>query len=106
MKLKLILIAIGIIASALGVIFNPFVVVKKSDVKRWKTDAYNDSVSVAKLSRENILKDSLFFSCQQNFDISQQQLKEQQIVLLELQRQLKQAKSDTKQANDAIAHYE
>lgn len=106
MKLKIILIAIGILISTLGIVFNPFVIVKKSDVKRWKTNAYNDSVSVAKLSRENILQDSLLFDCHQTSDVSTQQLREQQIVLLELQKQLKQAKNNYTQANEAIAHYE
>lgn len=97
---------IGILISTLGIIFNPFVVVKKSDVKRWKTNAYNDSVSVAKLSRENLIQDSLLFSCHQTGDISTQQLREQQIVLAELNKQLKQAKNDAKRANEAIEHYE
>lgn len=106
MKLKLILIVIGVVISAIGVIFNPFVIVKKEDVRTWKTNAYNDSVSVAKLSREVIFKDSLLYSCQQTVDINDKLTTERQIVLADLQKQLKQAKNDARQANEAIEHYE
>lgn len=106
MKLKLILIAIGVIISALGVIFNPFVIVKKSEVKTWQTNAYNDSVSIIKLSREVSIKDSMLFSCQQTVDMNGKLTTERQIVLADLQKQLKQAKNEAKLANEAIEHYE
>lgn len=106
MKLKLILIVIGVVISAIGVIFNPFVIVKKEDVRTWKTNAYNDSVSVAKLSREVIFKDSLLYSCQQTVDMNYQLATERQIVLFDLKKQLKQAENEAKVANEAIGHYE
>lgn len=63
-----------------------------------------DSIKI--LKNIIVLKDSLLFDCHQTADVSVQQLREQQIVLADLQKQLKQAKNDCTQANEAIAHYE
>lgn len=62
--------------------------------------------SIATLKKAIIIKDSLLFECNQNGDVSTQQLREAQVVMAELNKQVKQAKSDCKQANEAIAHYE
>ncbi len=102
MKLKLYGI-LGVIVIAVGIFVSQYLnnhsFVSDEFIKEKNKLIQNQKKQIA-------TKDSLLFSCQQNFDISQQQLKEQQIVLLELQKQLKQAKNDAKQANDAIAHYE
>lgn len=64
------------------------------------------SDSIKTLKSVVVLKDSLLFDCHQTSDVSVQQLREQQIVLSDLQKQLKQAKNNCTQANEAIAHYE
>lgn len=62
--------------------------------------------SIKTLKNIVVLKDSLLFDCHQTSDVSVQQLLEQQIVLSDLQKQLKQAKNNCTQANEAITHYE
>jgi len=106
MRIKLILIGIGILISALGVFFNPFVIVKKSEVKTWKTNAYNDSVSVAKLSREIIIQDSLLWSLQQDIDILKANESKFQIMIAEHKKRASEAFAAEKRANEAIEHYE
>jgi len=106
MKLKLILIAIGIAISTLGVIFNPFVIVKKSEIEKYKTDSHNDSISVAKLSRENILQDSLLWSLQQDLDIAKQNEAKFQMTIAEQKKRASEAFAAEKRATEAIEHYE
>lgn len=62
--------------------------------------------SIKTLKNIVVLKDSLLFDCHQTSDVSVQQLLEQQIVLSDLQKQLKQSKNNCTQANEAITHYE
>lgn len=62
--------------------------------------------SIKTLKNIVVLKDSLLFDCHQTSNVSVQQLLEQQIVLSDLQKQLKQAKNNYTQANEAITHYE
>lgn len=62
--------------------------------------------SIATLKKVIVLKDSLLFDCNQTSDVSVQQIREAQIVIAELNKQVKQAKSNCTQANEAIAHYE
>lgn len=106
MRLKLILIAIGVIIAALGVFLNPFVIVKKSEIKRYKSNAYNDSVSVAKLSRENILKDSLLWSLQQDVDISKANDTEFQITIKGLLAENKRLRTAENTCCEELKHAE
>jgi len=106
MRFKLILIGIVILISALGVIFNPFCIIKKSELKKYKTDAYNDSVSVAKLSRENILKDSLLFDCRQTSDMKDVLIKEQQIVQDGINKRLQACKNKENTCCEELLHAE
>ena len=100
LKLKIIL---GVVVVAVGIFVSRYLnnhsFVSDKFIKR-KTD------SIATLKKAIVLKDSLLFSCNQNGDVSVQQLREAQIVIAELNKQVKQAKSSCKQANEAIAHYE
>lgn len=101
-KLKFQLV-LGVLVVLIGLIVSRFLnnhsFVSDRFIKQ-KTD------SIAFLKKSIIQKDSLLFSCSQNSDISTQQLLEQQIVLAELQKQVKHAKSNCEQANEAIEHYE
>ena len=106
MKLKLILIGIGVVFTALGVVFNPFVVVKKSDVKTWKTNAYNDSISVAKLSRENIIQDSLLWSLQQDIDILKANESKFQITIAGLSAENKRLRKAENTCCEELKHAE
>lgn len=106
MKFKLILISIGVIIATLGVFLNPFVVVKKSDVKTWKTNAFNDSVSVAKLSRENMMQDSLLWSLQQDLDLCGQNKSIREAVITKLTKERDEARAEAKTIRKAIEHYE
>ena len=101
-KLKL-YIVLGIITVGLGVSTSIYL-----NNHSFVSDKFiNQKVdSIKTLKSQVILRDSLLFSCHQTSDVSIQQLREQQIVLAELQKQLKQAKSNCTQANEAIAHYE
>ena len=100
LKLKIIL---GVVIVAVGIFVSRYLnnhsFVSDKFIKK-KTD------SIATLKKAIILKDSLLFSCNQNGDVSVQQLREAQIVIAELNKQVKQAKSNCMQANEAIAHYE
>jgi hypothetical protein len=100
LKLKIIL---GVVIVAVGIFVSRYLnnhsFVSDKFIKK-KVD------SIATLKKVIILKDSLLFSCNQNGDVSVQQLREAQIVIAELNKQVKQAKSSCKQANEAIAHYE
>jgi len=100
LKLKIIL---GVIVVAVGIFVARYLdnhsFVSDKFIKR-KTD------SIATLKKVIVLKDSLLFDCNQNGDVSTQQLREAQIVIAELNKQVKQAKSNCTQANEAIAHYE
>ncbi len=51
-------------------------------------------------------KDSLLFSCQQNFDISQQQLKEQQIVQDNTNKRLQACKNRENTCCEELLHAE
>jgi len=100
LKLKIIL---GVVIVAVGIFVSRYLnnhsFVSDKFIKK-KVD------SIATLKKVIILKDSLLFSCNQNGDVSTQQLREAQIVIAELNKQVKQAKNNCKQANEAIAHYE
>lgn len=100
LKLKIIL---GVVVVAVGILVSRYLnnhsFVSDKFIKR-KTD------SIATLKKVLVLKDSLLFDCNQNSDVSTQQLREAQIVIAEINKQVKQAKSNCTQANEAIAHYE
>ena len=100
LKLKIIL---GVVVVAVGIFVSRYLnnhsFVSDKFIKK-KVD------SIATLKKTIILKDSLLFSCNQNGDVSVQQLREAQIVIAELNKHVKQAKNNCKQANEAIAHYE
>ena len=100
LKLKIIL---GVVIVAVGIFVSRYLnnhsFVSDKFIKQ-KVD------SIATLKKVIVLKDSLLFSCNQNSDVSTQQLREAQIVIAELNKQVKQAKSNCTQANEAIAHYE
>lgn len=106
MKTRIIIYIASAIVAGLLVFFNPYTITKKSVLEKYEVDRFNDSTSIAKLSFENHFKDSLLFSIRQESDIKDVQLKEQQIILADLNKRLKQAKNDCTQANEAIAHYE
>jgi hypothetical protein len=101
-KLKLQII-LGVVVVAIGIFVSRYLnnhsFVSDKFIKK-KTD------SIATLKRAIVLKDSLLFDCNQTSDVSVQQLREAQIVISELNKQVKQAKSNCTQANEAIAHYE
>ena len=100
LKLKIIL---GVVVVAVGIFVSRYLnnhsFVSDKYIKK-KVD------SIATLKNTIVLKDSLLFSCNQNGDVSVQQLREAQIVIAELNKQVKQAKTNCKQANEAILHYE
>jgi hypothetical protein len=100
LKLKIIL---GVVVVAVVLLVSRYLnnhsFVSNKFIKR-KTD------SIATLKKIIVLKDSLLFDCNQTSDVSTQQLQEAQIVIAELNKQVKQAKSNCTQANEAIAHYE
>jgi hypothetical protein len=100
LKLKIIL---GVVVVAVGIFVSRYLnnhsFVSDKFIKK-KTD------SIATLKKVIVLKDTLLFSCNQDSDVSTQQLREAQIVIAELNKQVKQAKSNCTQANEAIAHYE
>jgi len=106
MKLKLILIGIGVILAALGVFLNPFVIVKKSDIKTWKTNAYNDSISVAKLNREIIMQDSLLWSLQQDIDILKANEGKFQITITGLSAENKRLRNAENTCCEELKHAE
>jgi len=101
-KLKLQII-FGVIVVAVGIFVSRYLnnhsFVSDKFIKK-KTD------SIATLKKAIVLKDSLLFDCNQTSDVSTQQIREAQIVIAELNKQVKQAKSNCTQANEAIAHYE
>jgi hypothetical protein len=101
-KLKLQII-LGVVVVAIGLFVSRYLnnhsFVSNKFIKR-KTD------SIATLKKVIVLKDSLLFDCNQTSDISIQQVREAQSVIAELNKQVKQAKSNCTQANEAIAHYE
>jgi hypothetical protein len=101
-KLKLQII-LGVVVVAVGLFVSHYLnnhsFVSDKFIKR-KTD------SIATLKKVIILKDSLLFDCNQTSDVSIQQVREAQSVIAELNKQVKQAKSNCTQANEAIAHYE
>ena len=100
LKLKIIL---GVIVVAVGIFVSRYLnnhsFVSDKFIKK-KVD------SIATLKKAIILKDSLLFDCNQNSDVSTQQIREAQIVISDLNKQVKQAKSNCTQANEAIEHYE
>ena len=100
LKLKIIL---GVVVVAVGIFVSRYLnnhsFVSDKFIKR-KTD------SIATLKKVIVMKDSLLFDCNQTSDVSVQQIREAQIVIAELNKQVKQAKSNCTQANEAIAHYE
>ena len=106
MKFKLIIYLSSAIIAGLAVFLNPFVIVKKSDVKTWETNAHNDSVSVAKLSREIIMQDSLLWSIQQDVDIAKKNEGKFQIMIAEHKKRASEALAAEKRATEAIEHYE
>ena len=101
-KLKLQII-LGVVVVAVGLFVSRYLnnhsFVSNKFIKK-KTD------SIATLKKAIILKDSLLFDCNQNSDVSTQQIREAQIVISDLNKQVKQAKSNCTQANEAIEHYE
>lgn len=101
-KLKL-QIVLGVLVVAIGIFVSRYLnnhsFVSDTFIKQ-KTDSIKTLKSIV------VLKDSLLFDCHQTSDVSVQQLREQQIVLFDLQKQLKQAKNNCTQANEAIAYYE
>jgi hypothetical protein len=101
-KLKLQII-LGVVVVAVGLFVSRYLnnhsFVSDKFIKK-KTD------SIATLKKVIVLKDSLLFDCSQTSDVSTQQLREAQSVIAELNKQVKQAKSNCTQANEAIAHYE
>jgi len=100
LKFQIILGVIGLSIGIFGSLYlNNHSFVSKKFIKR-KTD------SIATLKKVIVLKDSLLFDCNQNSDVSTQQIREAQIVIAELNKQVKLAKSNCTQANEAIAHYE
>ena len=100
LKFQIILGIIGLSIGIFGSLYlNNHSFVSKKFIKR-KTD------SIATLKKAIVLKDSLLFDCNQTSDVSVQQLREAQIVITELNKQVKLAKSNCTQANEAIAHYE
>lgn len=106
MKLKLILIGVGAVLAALGVFFNPFVVVKKSEIKTFETNAFNDSVSIAKLNLEIIVKDSIYFSIKQDLDICNDNKSNHKTVIAQLTKERNEARAEAKINLEAIEHYE
>jgi len=100
LKLKIIL---GVVVLAVGLFVSRYLnnhsFVSDKFIKK-KTD------SIATLKKTIVLKDSLLFDCNQTSDVNVQQIREAQIVIAELNKQVKQAKSNCTQANEAIAHYE
>jgi len=101
-KLKLQII-LGVIVVVVGIFVSRYLnnhsFVSDKFIKK-KTD------SIATLKKAIVLKDSLIFDCNQTSDVSTQQIREAQIVIAELNKQVKQAKGNCTQANEAIAHYE
>jgi hypothetical protein len=101
-KLKLQII-LGVVVVAVGIFVSRYLnnhsFVSDKFIKK-KTD------SIATLKRAIVLKDSLLFDCNQTSDVSTQQVREAQSVIAELNKQVKQAKSNCTQANEAIEHYE
>jgi hypothetical protein len=101
-KLKLQII-LGVVVVPVGLFVSRYLnnhsFVSDKFIKR-KTD------SIATLKKVIVLKDSLLFDCNQTSDVSIQQVREAQSVIAELNKQVKQAKSNCTQANEAIAHYE
>jgi len=101
-KLKLQII-LGVIVVVVGIFVSRYLnnhsFVSDKFIKK-KTD------SIATLKKTIVLKDSLLFDCNQTSDVNLQQIREAQIVIAELNKQVKQAKSNCTQANEAIAHYE
>jgi hypothetical protein len=101
-KLKLQII-LGVVVVAVGLFVSRYLnnhsFVSDKFIKK-KTD------SIATLKKTIVLKDSLLFDCNQTSDISTKQMREAQIVIAELNKQVKQAKSNCTQANEAIEHYE
>jgi hypothetical protein len=101
-KLKLQII-LGVIVVAVGIFVSRYLnnhsFVSDKFIKK-KTD------SIATLKKTIVLKDSLLFDCNQTSDVNVQQIREAQIVISELNKQVKLAKSNCTQANEAIEHYE
>ena len=101
-KLKL-QIVLGVLVVAIGIFVSRYL-----NNHSFVSDTFikQKSDSIKTLKNIVVLKDSLLFDCHQTSDLSVQQLREQQIVLSDLQKQLKQAKNNCTQANEAIEHYE
>lgn len=106
MKLKLIIITIGVVLATLGVFLNPFVIVKESEIDTYKLNAYNDSVSVAKLSRENILQDSILWSLQQEIDINNSNKASREMVISALSAENKRLRNAENTCCEELKHAE
>jgi septal ring factor EnvC (AmiA/AmiB activator) len=96
-------IVVGVLIVAIGIFVSTYLD-NHSFVSNKFIEQKTDSIKT--LKKVIVLKDSLFFDCRQTSDITTQQLREQQIIIAELKKQLIQAKNDCTQANEAIAHYE
>lgn len=106
MKLKLIIIAIGVVLATLGVFLNPFVIVKESEINTYKLNAYNDSVSIAKLSRENILQDSISWSLQQEIDINNANKASREMVISALSAENRRLRNAENTCCEELKHAE
>lgn len=95
-----VILVLSIISVAAGFwYFQTHSIVSNKDLKK-----KNDSIIDLKIAV--IEKDSLLFSLQQTVDLNAKLTQERQIVLSDLNRQLTEAKSELKQANDYISHLE
>lgn len=106
MKTRIIVYILSAIVTSLLVFFNPYTITKKSVLEKYEINRFNDSTSIAKLSFENHFKDSLLFSIRQESDIKGVQLKEQQIVLSDLNKRLQACKNRENTCCEELLHAE
>jgi len=106
MKIKLLFYLVPAVLIILGFVFNPFVIIKKSEIKAYKTNAYNDSVSIVKLNKEVILQDSLLWSLQQDIDICNKNKTKTEMVISALSAENKRLRNAENTCCEELKHAE
>lgn len=105
-KIKLIIGLVSVILVILGVWLNPYTITKKSVLKKYETDRFNDSTSIVKLGIELKDKNSFIFSIQQDLDICTANDSKLKIIIAEQQKEIKALKNQENTCCEELKHLE
>lgn len=83
-KTKLIIGLVSVVLVGLGIWLNPYTIEKKSVLKKYETNRFNDSTANAKLAIEPKGKNVQIFPIQQNLDICVQNKPNREAVIAQL----------------------